>query len=78
MLPGDGLDHTAGGTYDERGFEAHIPGVKPRNRSRDKGGTGLGLYITKKVIDDHHGSIDVASTLGVGTTFTLRLPLQDK
>ena len=43
-----------------------------------KNGTGLGLYITKKVIDDHNGSIDVASTLGVGTTFTLRLPLHDK
>jgi len=43
-----------------------------------KNGTGLGLYITKKVIDDHNGSIEVASTLGVGTTFTLRLPLHDK
>ena len=43
-----------------------------------KNGTGLGLYITKKVIDDHNGSIDAASTLGVGTTFTLRLPLHDK
>src|SRR5205085_5728971 len=43
-----------------------------------KNGTGLGLYITKKVIEDHNGSIEVASTLGVGTTFTLRLPLHDK
>ena len=43
-----------------------------------KNGTGLGLYITKKVIDDHNGSIEVASTLGVGTTFALRLPLHDK
>src|SRR5438477_2727837 len=43
-----------------------------------KSGTGLGLYITKKVIDDHNGSIEVASTLGVGTTFILRLPLHDK
>jgi chemotaxis protein histidine kinase CheA len=30
------------------------------------------------VIDDHNGSIEVASTLGVGTTLTLRLPLHDK
>ena len=43
-----------------------------------KNGTGLGLYITKKVIDDHNGSIDVKSTLGEGTTFTLRLPLHDR
>jgi signal transduction histidine kinase len=40
-----------------------------------KSGTGLGLYITKKVIEDHQGSITVDSTPGFGTTFTLRLPL---
>ena len=40
-----------------------------------KSGTGLGLYITKKVIEDHSGSIKVDSTPGVGTTITIRLPL---
>ncbi len=40
-----------------------------------KSGTGLGLYITKKVIEDHNGSIKVDSTPNVGTKFLIRLPL---
>ena len=38
-------------------------------------GTGLGLTITKAIVDAHGGSIDVTSAVGVGTTFRVRLPL---
>jgi signal transduction histidine kinase len=37
-------------------------------------GTGLGLAIVKKIVDDHSGTIDVASNLNEGTKFTVRLP----
>jgi signal transduction histidine kinase/CRP-like cAMP-binding protein len=39
-----------------------------------KYGTGLGMAIVKKIIDDHDGSIQVQSEEGVGTSFTILLP----
>ena len=41
-------------------------------------GMGLGLSIAKTIIDAHHGAITVQSQLGVGTTFTIRIPLNVK
>ncbi|MEJ2041070.1 MAG: ATP-binding protein, partial [Desulfosarcinaceae bacterium] len=38
-------------------------------------GTGLGLLVTSKLIEEHKGTIDVDSRWGEGTTFTLRLPV---
>jgi two-component system, NtrC family, sensor histidine kinase HydH len=39
-----------------------------------KTGTGLGLAVINKIIEDHHGTITVESTKGHGTTFTVILP----
>ena len=47
------------------------------SRSRETGGTGLGLAIVKHVAMNHRGEIKLFSQLGLGSTFTLRLPLAD-
>jgi two-component system, OmpR family, phosphate regulon sensor histidine kinase PhoR len=47
-----------------------------KSRTRSAGGSGLGLAIVKKIVDLHHGTIDLASELGKGTTFTISLPLE--
>lgn len=39
-----------------------------------KGGTGVGLAMCREIIEEHHGKIRVASTVGRGTAFTLKLP----
>ncbi len=39
-------------------------------------GTGLGLNVAYNIVEKHGGSIDVTSQVGEGTTFTVRLPVQ--
>jgi heavy metal sensor kinase len=44
------------------------------SRSRNEGGFGLGLSIVKWIAESHGGAVDLASTPGEGSTFTVRLP----
>jgi signal transduction histidine kinase len=46
----------------------------PDRLARDVGGMGLGLYITKEIIDRHNGRIWAESEVGKGTTFHVALP----
>ncbi|HOJ31752.1 MAG TPA: ATP-binding protein, partial [bacterium] len=40
-----------------------------------KKGTGIGLALTKKIIESHNGNIRVNSKIGAGTTFVIKLPV---
>ena len=67
----------------------HGPGIAPEHlphltrrfyrtdpgRSRAGGGTGLGLAIVKHIVERHRGTLDIASTLGDGTTVKVVLPV---
>ncbi|MBU1260544.1 MAG: cell wall metabolism sensor histidine kinase WalK [Planctomycetes bacterium] len=59
--------------YQERIFERFY--VVDKGRSRKLGGTGLGLSIVKHIAQVHGGHIEVESTVGKGSTFKIRLPV---
>lgn len=62
----------------------HVPHLTRRfyrtepGRSKASGGTGLGLAIVKHIVQRHHGRLDISSTVGEGTTITVRLPIWRK
>ncbi len=50
---------------------------QPFQSSKGLRGTGLGLVVTKKIVEEHGGTISVDSTVRQGTTFTIHIPVQD-
>lgn len=64
------------------GFDPiHIPRLAERfyrvdeGRSREKGGTGLGLAIVKHIVNRHRGKLEIATTPGQGSVFSVILPV---
>jgi signal transduction histidine kinase len=50
------------------------PFFTTKHESGEHEGTGLGLTIVHQIIQEHHGDIQVKSTVGIGTTFLINLP----
>ena len=67
-IPAEQLDHVF-----DRFYRASVA-QKMERQQQD--GLGLGLYITRAIVESHGGRIHAASTLGAGSTFTIELPLR--
>jgi two-component system phosphate regulon sensor histidine kinase PhoR len=65
---GEGLPPDAIPRLTERFYRVDV------KRSRERGGTGLGLAIVKHILNRHQGRLQIESTLGAGSTFTVYLP----
>lgn len=44
---------------------------------REDGGTGLGLSVSTRIIEEHGGTLKIASEVGKGSVFTVELPIAD-
>ncbi len=58
--------------------EKDLPKIFEPYFTRSEDGTGIGLVLVKKIVEDHMGTISVKSILGEGTTFSVRFPIGDR
>lgn len=65
---GEGIDSEELPHIFERFYKSH-------RSSGDRSGFGLGLSITKNIVEIHNGTVEVQSAVGEGSTFTVRLPI---
>lgn len=49
-----------------------------KSRSREKGSSGIGLYVVKNIVEAHNGTIEVTSKVDAGSKFTVTLPIIKK
>ena len=65
---GEGIPREAIPRLTERFYRVDV------KRSRERGGTGLGLAIVKHILNRHQARLQIESTPGTGSTFTVSLP----
>lgn len=73
----DGVEVTVsddGVGIEEERLPSVFSGPAPTGQSATPSGTGLGLYLTRRLVEAHGGSIRATSEAGVGSTFTITLP----
>ena len=83
VAPGHGGSPTAAEPKAKIAIADTGPGIPAENLDRvfdpyfttKDGGTGLGLALTHKIIQDHHGSIRAESKAGLGAIFVITLPV---
>ncbi|WP_209323838.1 sensor histidine kinase [Brevibacterium renqingii] len=68
---GEGIDPESVPRIFERFYRLDV------SRTRDTGGSGLGLSIVKAIVENHHGAISVHETPGGGATFRIDLPISE-
>ena len=56
----------------------HLPNIFRPFYTTKGNGTGLGLSLARRIVEEHHGRIEVASTSGEGTTFSVLLPMHQR
>jgi signal transduction histidine kinase len=69
-------DHGVGIANDQK--SQVFSGPAPHGQTAGPSGTGLGLYLTRRLVEAHDGSIAVESQAGEGSTFIVRLPATAK
>jgi two-component system sensor histidine kinase PilS (NtrC family) len=77
-LQGDAADVVL--TVQDQGYGIaadQLDGIFQPFRSSFEKGTGLGLAIVHRIVTDYHGAVQVSSTVGVGTTVRVRLPIRN-
>ncbi len=70
------IAETAAQTSEEAYLLVFLPGFSTKDVASSVSGRGVGMDVVKTAVEKHRGAISIASTLGAGTRFSIRLPIE--